>query len=187
MSDETEEEVPSFGFTDLNCKSDAKSALNDCDIGIYSESDIPCFNGDQLTVKCANEAWYFSVTNMDYYFKTLRGSTNVKGVVDCTVGARKYGMNLDMKNQVKVGLVVRGEEGLKDVGSTKWKKKISKYFTKVRATDEVKEDDCFACIAYLPGFLRLKSLTRHRVNSTSFKTPKLSNLLSFCQIIFIRR
>ena len=68
------------------------------------------------------------------------------------VQAQKNGINLDMKSQVQVGLVIRRQDGLDEIDNNmKYKRRKNVYVTKFRPADEIKADDCFACIAYLRG------------------------------------
>ena len=145
--------VPPFGYTQMSCSDGAKNVMTECTMTEYKDTTAPCFYGDQLAVKCADEDWSFKVTNMIPQIKSTKGSEFAKGKFFCKVQAQKYGIDLDMKSQVKVGLVIRGKDGIEDIDGNpmKYRKKTGKYIGKFKPKDEIMADSCFACIAYLPG------------------------------------
>jgi len=144
--------VPPYGYTNMKCDSEAAHVMSDCKMDKYEDSEVPCFDGQQLAVKCTDEVWSFKLIHMFPETRSIRGGDYVRGRVSCMVHAQKYGIDLDMKSQVQVGLVIRGQDGLDEVDSNmKYRKTTNIYVAKFRPTDEIKADDCFACIAYLPG------------------------------------
>ena len=142
---------PPFGYTNLKCDSDASKVMSECEMDNYDEVDIPCFNGQQLTVKCINDIWSLKVTRLVVDIKDTRRTEYVRGRVGCLVSARKYGW--DMTSEIRVGLVVRREDGLEDIlENMKIRRKYDyMYTTKIKPGYEIKHEDCLVCIAYVPG------------------------------------
>ena len=147
-----DEDTTPFGQTNLKCSPDAVDVMAECTMDKYEESVVPCFSGEELAVKCANQVWHFQITRIVPPTKTVKGTSFVKGKAICEVTARKYGMDLDLKSHVRVGLVIRGNDGVEVVeADMKYKRRGNAYMAKVKSTDELKEDECFACIAYVRG------------------------------------
>lgn len=141
-----------FGQTNLKCSAEAKDVMSECTMDKYEESEVPCFSGEELAVKCSNQVWHFKVTRIVPKTRPVKGTSFVKGKVMCEVTASKYGMDLDLKSHVRVGLVIRGVDGVEEVDADmKYKRRVNAYTSKVKSTDEIKEDECFACIAYVRG------------------------------------
>ena len=53
---------------------------------------------------------------------------------------------------MRVGLVIRKEDGVEGIDENmKYKRRSDLYQGKIKTSDEVKEDACFACIAHIVG------------------------------------
>ena len=145
--------LPPYGYTNLNCGDDNSDILKQCTMEEYEFALVPCFDGQQLAVKCTDEDWSFEVTNIFPEIKSVKGTEFARGRISCMVHAEKYGIPLDMKSQVKVGLVIRGDDGIEDIEGKpmKYRKKTGMHVGRFKPTNEVLPDACFACIAYLPG------------------------------------
>ncbi|XP_063688689.1 uncharacterized protein LOC134821825 [Bolinopsis microptera] len=143
---------PPFGHINMKCNDEAEDVMTDCAMDKYEDSEVPCFNGQQLAVKCADEKWDFNIVAVLPVMRSIRGSSYVRGRVSCMVNAQKDGVDLDMKSQVKVGLVMRNEDAVEPIGSPmKYRRSSNIYVGKFRTDNEIKTDDCLACIAYIPG------------------------------------
>ena len=145
-------EFPPFGFINLKCTDDAKDPLTDCEMLMYEKSEVPCFNGQQLAVKCADKKWDFKIVAAVPVMRSIKGNSFVRGRVSCMVHAQKGGVDLDMKSKVRVGLVKRNDDAVDSIGSSmKYRMRSDLYVGKFRPDSEIKSDDCLACIAYIPG------------------------------------
>ena len=144
------EELPPFGFTNLQCGDSATHVIDECTMTDYEDSDVPCFHGQELAVMCYDEEWEFKITNMIPYIKESRGGNYIRGRVECYVQAEKNGVPLDMKNEVNTWLVRLEDDGVNDITQMKFKNKFGAYVGRIKASDEV-SDSCIACVAFLPG------------------------------------
>ena len=64
--------IPPYGYTNLNCGDDVKDVMKECTVEEYKDAEVPCFHGQQLAVKCADEDWSFKVNYMIPEIKSVR-------------------------------------------------------------------------------------------------------------------
>jgi len=143
-------ELPEYGMTNLECSSaEAKDVFEDCTLKQYpEEATVPCFEGQQVAVQCADSEWSFAVDVMETKVKSE--GDFVKGRVSCEVDARLYGSLIDMKQAVQVSLVnVMVDDSVEVVeDAMKYKKRAQSFYAKLKVQDEI-EHHCFACVAFL--------------------------------------
>jgi len=139
-------DLPPFGYSSMTC---SDNEWKDCKFDGYP-GKVPCFPGDQLAVKCYDEAWDFEVTEMMAKMIPLKGTESRRGRMVVEVEAKKYGIDLDMKDQVQVSLATAKDGGLDILkADMKYKRKKEYYIGKFKKDDEINEDTCFYAIAWV--------------------------------------
>eukprot|EP00116_Pleurobrachia_bachei_P012846 sb/3473108/ len=111
-----------------------------CEWVDYGESDVPCVNGQQMAVRCANEP--FTVETK------LAVTVNAKGKAKmmCYVGAELYGQEYNAKQNFKAVMMQRSSAGQYAMLSEDPKYKKGAFFAKgsVKGMDE-----CFICLTWV--------------------------------------
>lgn len=142
--------LPPFGFTNLECDDGATHVIDECTMDKYEDTEMPCFNGEQLAVKCYNTKWVLDVTHVYPNIKESREGDMYRGRVGCEVKAEKNGVSLDMRSEVSTWLVLRADSGVEDLTEMRYKKNLKFYVGKIKASDEL-DTKCIACVAFIPG------------------------------------
>merc|ERR1712176_1059130 len=91
--------MPQFGATKLQCTEGTDDFAGECSYLKYpDEAPMPCFDGQQLAVQCANKEWTFQFTHM-------QTKTGDRGKAMCRLDAQQYGAQINVKSEVTAMLV----------------------------------------------------------------------------------
>merc|ERR1712176_1113600 len=134
--------MPQFGATKLQCTEGTDDFAGECAYLKYpDEAPMPCFDGQQLAVQCANEEWTFQFTHM-------QTKTGDRGKAMCRLDAQQYGAQINVKSEVTAMLVNIKEDGVDVVGEAmKYRKKQSSFTARFKDI----EHSCLACVAMMNG------------------------------------
>ena len=79
--------------TDADCPTGATD-ISDCTYTDYTESGVPCFDGEQVAVSCSNTDWEFSAEISQIKYR--KKGSKIAGRAWCDVIASKYGMEHEL-------------------------------------------------------------------------------------------
>lgn len=138
--------LPHFGYSSMTC---SDNEWKDCKFDVYP-GKVPCFDGEQLALKCYDQDWDLRVTDMTPTMIPLKGTESRRGRMVVEVVAKKYGVGLEMKDQVQVTLATAKGGGLDPlIADMKYKRKREYYIGKFKKDDEITVDTCFYAIAWV--------------------------------------
>lgn len=126
----------------------ASTLFKDCTVTEYPTSGThftPCFDGQQLAVKCYDKEW-------DFHFEDIEvklGKDGKSGRVMCRLTANLFGDPVDVKSEI-IGQLVNIQDSGNPVvveKEMKWRSKDNIFLDRYKNTDH----NCFACLATVRG------------------------------------
>lgn len=136
----------SYAATEVSCEYGAEDP-NDCEWTAYEDTQVPCVDGQQAAVSCADQAFELEIYEMS-------SSVNNKGKAkfECYARASRYGMDMDLKDEGEAFIANRNSTGGYSIvmydEDLKYKKKNDYWKGKV-FTDLEYDDRCFICVVGL--------------------------------------